>query len=640
MKPVLIAALAAATFISSALCQVVIPPHASTYNGFSRGFNFTAAANMILQDVELPLDAYQAGDEAAYLIRINGNVAYYSRGNVPTAANPGARTSVGSLLVSTGDVVDVIGNWSPATGQTNFTAHNSYGSTAPYATTIVGTPHTLMRNGWQWDIGDPAWVSTGTTGTFLAATSGSIGRVLLYAVPPSGLFPSFTATPTSVALNAPVNFSDTSYSSDPGGILAWAWDVDGDSVVDYTTQNCSHSYATEGRYDVTLTVVDATHGSMSQTIPQYIAVDEVQASFTTQLLPGGVAVFTDTSVGNPTSWAWDVDGDSVVDYTTQSTAHVYPGPGQYTVTLTVSDAISNSSTTTSVGIDIIPVPGFGNTYSSATSTRGLWFQAPTKFSIVSASVPDETNNGTQNVLIYRMASAPPAYPATAMGGLEFSAIGVPSTTPTPCVLSFDAGEYVGVIAACGTTTMLTSYATPAGPFSSSVLGVPTTLTRFGTQFNIATSPSPNTLPYWEEPAGAIGRVVLGVTSCAGVPYGAGTPSGAGPDAPKMRCTALPFLGQTTVLSVEQGDASVIGFMVTGLGRANVPSPYGTILIGNILANQIITPGVAGPGTYSYSWNVPNNPALIGIDVNFQYAQILVPSVAVALSNAVELQFAQ
>ncbi|MCA8967803.1 MAG: PKD domain-containing protein, partial [Planctomycetes bacterium] len=203
-------------------------------------------------------------------------------------------------------------------------------------------------------------------------------------VPANGLYPSFTASPTTAPLNTPVNFTDHSYSSDPGGVLAWAWDVDGDSVVDYTTQNCSHSYTTEGRYDVSLTVVDAVHGSVTRTVPQFISVDTVVASFTPTLLPGSVAVFTDTSTGNPTSWAWDVDGDSVVDYTTQSCAHVYPGAGQYTVTLTVTDAISSDSTTQSIGIDIIPVPGFGNTYSSTVGTRGFWFQAPTKFSIVSA----------------------------------------------------------------------------------------------------------------------------------------------------------------------------------------------------------------------------------------------------------------
>ncbi len=45
-----------------------------------------------------------------------------------------------------------------------------------------------------------------------------------------------------------VNFTDNSI-----GAVAWLWDVDGDGVVDYTTQNPSHTY-TPGIYDVTLTI--------------------------------------------------------------------------------------------------------------------------------------------------------------------------------------------------------------------------------------------------------------------------------------------------------------------------------------------------------------------------------------------------
>jgi|GEM_PF-2620661 len=60
----------------------------------------------------------------------------------------------------------------------------------------------------------------------------------------------FSATPTS-ACSTPltVNFTDNSV-----GATAWQWDVDGDNVVDYTTQNPSHVYNTPGSYDVRLTI--------------------------------------------------------------------------------------------------------------------------------------------------------------------------------------------------------------------------------------------------------------------------------------------------------------------------------------------------------------------------------------------------
>lgn len=46
-----------------------------------------------------------------------------------------------------------------------------------------------------------------------------------------------------------------------------------------------------------------------------------------------------------------------------------------------------------------------------------------------------------------------------------------SAVPIPCAASFDTGEFIGVIAACGdATTMRTSYAMPVGPYAPSVLG--------------------------------------------------------------------------------------------------------------------------------------------------------------------------
>jgi hypothetical protein len=154
----------------TAVAQVALPPHASTYNGFTRGYNFVAQTSFVIVALDLPTNAFQPGDTAGYLVRINGATALWSIGN------PGLISTV--IPVTVGDNVDVMGNWSPAVTN-NFTAHNSYG-TGPFATTIEGVPHTLTRCGWQWDIGSPAWVSTGGTGTYLAPTSGQLGRVLMY----------------------------------------------------------------------------------------------------------------------------------------------------------------------------------------------------------------------------------------------------------------------------------------------------------------------------------------------------------------------------------------------------------------------------------------------------------------------------
>jgi hypothetical protein len=168
--------------------QIGLPVHASTYNGFSRGFSFTAQTDMVINQLSLPGNAFQAGDTASYLVRVNGATALRSVGNAGAIAT--------EIVVNSGDAVDIIGNWSPA-APGNFTAHNSYGNTAPYATTIAGVAHTLSRSGWQWDIGDPTWVDTGATGTFLTPTTGALGRVFVSASA-GGLG---TNTPTGSACN-------------------------------------------------------------------------------------------------------------------------------------------------------------------------------------------------------------------------------------------------------------------------------------------------------------------------------------------------------------------------------------------------------------------------------------------------------
>jgi Tol biopolymer transport system component len=43
--------------------------------------------------------------------------------------------------------------------------------------------------------------------------------------------------------------------------------------------------------------------------------------------------FTDESTGNPTSWAWDFNGDEVIDSAMQNPTHTYSAVGSFTVTL-------------------------------------------------------------------------------------------------------------------------------------------------------------------------------------------------------------------------------------------------------------------------------------------------------------------
>ncbi|MBM3962899.1 MAG: hypothetical protein FJ306_13510, partial [Planctomycetes bacterium] len=163
---------------------VPMPPHASTYTGYTRGLQFTAQTGCHITALALPPEARQAGDTASYLVRVNGAVALRSVGNQGSILT--------SIPIAPGDVVDVLGNWSPAAAS-SFTARNSYGTNtpgagaAPYTVAIAGMPHVLYRCGWQWDIGDPAWTPNGATGSYMPPASGQLGRVLVTTSPtPAG----------------------------------------------------------------------------------------------------------------------------------------------------------------------------------------------------------------------------------------------------------------------------------------------------------------------------------------------------------------------------------------------------------------------------------------------------------------------
>ena len=92
----------------------------------------------------------------------------------------------------------------------------------------------------------------------LTATTGTVGThygivcEFTY-VPANGLFANFSATPTTGTSPLAVTFTDTSYSSAPGGVLAWAWDFDNDGITDSTAQNPVHGFGSQCSATVKLT---------------------------------------------------------------------------------------------------------------------------------------------------------------------------------------------------------------------------------------------------------------------------------------------------------------------------------------------------------------------------------------------------
>jgi PKD repeat protein len=91
------------------------------------------------------------------------------------------------------------------------------------------------------------------------------------AIASMGLAAHFTSNITSGPADLFIQFEDTSIA--PDGIDSWAWDLDGDGVVDSNEENPSWTYSTEGSYDVTLTITSA--GETSELVETaYITVTD------------------------------------------------------------------------------------------------------------------------------------------------------------------------------------------------------------------------------------------------------------------------------------------------------------------------------------------------------------------------------
>jgi PKD repeat protein len=167
--------------------------------------------------------------------------------------------------------------------------------------------------------------------------------------PASGLYAGFAANVTAGPSPLAVQFTDQSFSSDPGGITSWSWDFDGDSIIDSNLQNPSFVYTGCGTYDVTLTVTDTQHAPSTFTRTAYVATDEITASFTHAIVaPPNVFQFTDTTTPAATAWAWDFDGDGITDSTLQNPVVALPICNSATVRLTATRNCRTSQATSTV----------------------------------------------------------------------------------------------------------------------------------------------------------------------------------------------------------------------------------------------------------------------------------------------------
>ena len=74
---------------------------------------------------------------------------------------------------------------------------------------------------------------------------------------------------------------------------------------------------------MSLTVTDGVNPPSTLTRTNYITTDSIVANFTSQVIGPLTVQFTDTSNMQATSWAWDLDGDNLVDSNLQNPSFLY-----------------------------------------------------------------------------------------------------------------------------------------------------------------------------------------------------------------------------------------------------------------------------------------------------------------------------
>lgn len=173
-------------------------------------------------------------------------------------------------------------------------------------------------------------------------------------IPPDGLQPRFTFTPSAPDDHQPVLFDASTSEAPPNNpIVRYEWNF-GDGRGTAAGATTSYSYRDPGTYIVTLTVFDAFNraASTSQSITVGAGTGPT-ASFTfspTEPLPNqqvnfNAAASTAAPGRRLVSYEWNF-GDGTANATGVQVAHTYPAIGTYVVTLTVTDDVGRRATVT------------------------------------------------------------------------------------------------------------------------------------------------------------------------------------------------------------------------------------------------------------------------------------------------------
>jgi len=166
---------------------------------------------------------------------------------------------------------------------------------------------------------------------FVTIPEANVPRAIIEANPVKG------PVPLSVDFTAVATGGTPPYS--------YAWDLDGDTLPDETSQNFSYTYTEPGTYQVTLTVIDSAERSATDTLQvRALSAPFVEASATPvsgkpPLKVSFSAASSDVD-GKIVRYQWDVNGDGKFDSSSKKTAarsYTYKKKGTYQAVIQVTD---------------------------------------------------------------------------------------------------------------------------------------------------------------------------------------------------------------------------------------------------------------------------------------------------------------
>ena len=286
----------------------------------------------------------------------------FSATNLPAL---GAGLAWSNNLAGNGSISVVLGGGA-LTPVASFTPSLT-GGVAPL--TVTFTNNSSNATGYAWSFGDGNTLNTasatnvtdtytnlagGTYQVILAAVGSGVtnmatNSIVVTAAPPVA---GFTGSPTNGAVLLAVTFTNLSINA-----TNYAWNFgDGNTLNTASATNVTDTYTNAGSYTVMLTAT-GPGGTNSLTNTAYIVVTNTApvAGFSgspVKLFVTQAVVFTNTSSGSITNWAWNFGNGTLSTGSGTNVADVYTNAGTYNVQLVVSGS-GGSSTNLQTGYIVV-----------------------------------------------------------------------------------------------------------------------------------------------------------------------------------------------------------------------------------------------------------------------------------------------